>query len=957
MDWKSTLLLPETSFAMRGNLPSREPEMVARWRDEGLYRRMIERRADGPVYVMHDGPPYANGDLHHGHALNKILKDIVVKYRSMTGHRVSNVPGWDCHGLPIEQKVDEQLGRAKDELTLSAFRGRCREWAESWVGRQREQFERLLVLADWENPYRTMDPSYQASILRVFAAFADGGYIYRGRKPVHWSWAARTALAEAEVEYAPYTAPSIHVPFALPEPPAWLAEAAGGRSVDVVIWTTTPWTLPSNVAIVLHPDLEYALLALDDTRAILVAEGLRERALAACGLGELAVLHAFRGEKLVGRSGGDVPRPLARHPFLDRDSVLLPAEYVTLEQGTGCVHTAPGHGADDYATGLKYDLPVIAPVDDRGCYTDEVPDYAGQHVFKANPQIVERLHAGGRLLSSPGATVEIERYPHCWRTKKPLIFRATEQWFIAVDHADLRGASLAAIGRTRWVPGWGENRIRGMIEQRPDWCISRQRAWGVPIPVFSCGSCGDHVVSGEVARHVASLVEEHGADLWFESEPSALVPEGYVCPHCGGGADGFTRHDDILDVWFDSGSSWAAVVEAREGLPLPVDLYLEGSDQHRGWFHTSLLTSVAVRGDAPYRAVLTHGFVVDESGRKYSKSSPNFEPLAKMLERNGAEILRLWVAAVDYRGDVALAPALLKQIGDAYRKIRNTIRFLLGNLHDFDPASAYDVAPTTLDRWALARTADYLDQVRDGYEEMEFHRVFHTALDFCNLTLSSVYLDALKDRLYCEDAGDPSRRATQRVLYEALRGLVLSLAPVLSFTAEEAWGHLPRRADDPDSVFLATFGAPGAASPGQRLLSDLEDSGAAWSVADARAVADGWVAVRERVNEAIEARRPAKKGERVEGQIGSSQEAAVTLTVAPRELDRWSSVVDELAELFIVASVTVEAGEVPAGDVEVSVAPSPWPRCARCWNHRGDIGAVAEHPDLCGRCAAVVSTA
>mgnify|MGYP002620271920 CR=1 FL=1 len=937
-DWKDTILLPETEFPMRAGLAQREPDAIARWTSADLYRKAVAARAGRPRFVFHDGPPYANGNIHHGHALNKILKDVVVKFRWLDGQQAVNVPGWDCHGLPIEQKVDEQLGAKKRELSEVEFRRHCREYADGFVGVQSEQFRRLMVLADFDRPYRTMDYSYESTIVRELGRFMERGYVYRGLKPVHWSWSAVTALADAEVEYAPYDAPSIYVRFELPEPPAFLAAAAGGRSVGVVIWTTTPWTLPSNLAVALNPGFTYELLALDEGRAIVVAEGLKASVLAACRVeGEPAVLASFEGSQLVGTDEHDCPRHVARHPFLDRTSLLVPADYVTLEQGTGCVHTAPGHGMDDFRTGLKFELETLSPVDDRGCYTGQVPDYEGQHVFKANPQIVQRLADSGHLLNRVGDTYRVDRYPHCWRTNKPLIFRATSQWFIRVDHEDLRQRSLEAISGTRWIPHWGENRIRGMMEVRPDWCISRQRAWGVPITAFTCTACGGDVVDHRVAERVAELVAERGADVWFEEPVEALVPAGTACPHCGAGPDRFDKVRDILDVWFDSGVSWAAVLRDREGLDGQADLYLEGSDQHRGWFHTSLLTAVATTGKAPYRSVLTHGFVVDDAGRKYSKSSPNFEPLDRMIDQHGAEVLRAWVSAVDYRQDMVLAPTLLKQVSDAYRKVRNTMRFLLGNLRDFDP----DTMPlqegdlTPIDRWALRRLKAFVDGAHAAFDNYEFHAVWHGLMDFCNADMSAVYLDALKDRMYCDRADSPARRASQAVMYETLRALVTVAWPILSFTSEEAWSMMPRRSGDAE--FVALLDWPSITCPAD-------------NAEDAR-FAD-WLALRARVQGLIEERRPRKKGEKLPGQIGSSQEAVVTLTVPGDTLARWQAERDTLRELFIVADVLVSPGA--SSDVDVAVEPASTQRCPRCWNHRDDLGTDPNHPELCGRCASVV---
>jgi isoleucyl-tRNA synthetase len=939
MNWKDTLNLPQTDFPMKADLAQREPDTVRRWDEAALYRRVIERRRGAPRFTMHDGPPYANGHIHHGHILNKILKDIVVKYHNMSGRLSEFIPGWDCHGLPIEHEVEKRLGSQLAEMTDVEIRRACRDYAVRFVSVQEAEFKRLGVLADWSGKYTTLDHYYEATILRLLSRLAKKGLVYKALRPVHWSYGAGSALADAEVEYAPFTAPSIYVRFRMPEPPAWLAAMATGRPVDVVIWTTTPWTLAANLAIAMHPEFDYLLVDLGDS-AIVVAEGLAPAVFRECRLGEPPVLGRFKGSQLVGLEGAPL-RPLARHPFVDRDSVLLPAEYVTLDQGTGNVHTAPGHGQEDYDLGRRFGLDVLSPVDDRGRYTDEVPEWAGVHVFDANPKVVQKLHALGALLNEPGQNVLIERYPHCWRTKLPVIFRATPQWFVSVDEDDIRGRALRAVTTTQWIPAWGQDRIRGMLESRPDWCISRQRVWGVPIPAVKCIGCGEDVLSPPLVDNVAAVAETRGVDAWFEEPLERFLPEGFACPRCGAGPDKLDKQKDILDVWFESGSSFAAVLDRREGWGQTAQLYLEGSDQHRGWFHHSLLLGVGTHDVAPFEAVLTHGFVMDEQGRKYSKSSQNFEPPEKLLNTLGAEILRLWVAAVDYRGDITLSPEILRRMVDAYRRIRNTARFLLGNLSDFDPArdAVHPAALPPLDAWALDNLAGLLDRLGRAYRDYEYHVVFHRLLEYCTVDLSQNYLDVLKDRLYCESPDDPRRRASQTVLYEIVRHLALLSAPILSFTAEEIWQSMPRRDGDPESVHLGDLPAEAPAS---------------WLNPEAREAMAQLLAVRAKVLEAIEQRRPKSKGERLPGQLGSTQEARVVLSARGPELDGLRVRTELLEELLIVSEVAVEEGEPDNGLPAVAVDRAGGDKCPRCWNYRTEYGANGRFPALCRRCAEVV---
>ncbi|MFA5027320.1 MAG: isoleucine--tRNA ligase, partial [Candidatus Methylomirabilota bacterium] len=813
MDYKATLNLPRTDFPMKANLPQREPELLRQWEAEGLYAALREARADRPMWILHDGPPYANGRIHMGHALNKILKDIIVKSRSMVGHNAVYVPGWDCHGLPIEHQVDKELGGKARAVPIPEKRRLCRAYAQKYIDIQREEFQRLGILGNWPDPYLTMNFRYEANIFRELAKFVRNGGVYRGLKPVHWCTSCLTALAEAEVEYQDHRSPSVTVAFPLASDPSALDPALAGAAVSVAIWTTTPWTLPANLAIVVHPDEPYVVARTGD-RHLLLAEKRLAETIRACGLADPEILCRVPGSRLDGL--------IARHPWIDRPSPLFTAPYVTMDQGTGCVHTAPGHGADDYETGIRHGLPVYNPVDDSGRFVPEVAHFAGMHVWEANAAIIEKLRADGSLLQ---AETFQHSYPHCWRCKQPVLFRATNQWFISMETNGLRQRALEAIRQVQWVPAWGEERIAGMIANRPDWCISRQRAWGVPIALLTCAACDTLLTDAAVLEHVASLMDREGADAWFTREAAELVPPSTACPQCGGTA--FRKEKDILDVWFDSGVSQAAVLRARPDQHWPAELYLEGSDQHRGWFHSSLLAAVGVQGGPPYKAVLTHGFVVDKNGRKMSKSQGNVIAPSEVIDKFGAEILRLWVAAEDYRDDIRLSPEILTRLADGYRRIRNTCRYLLGNLHDFDPAAdavaAADLLP--LDRFLLHRLQQLIRRVTAAYERYEFHAVYHGLHNFCAVDLSAFYLDVLKDRLYASAPASRLRRSAQTALHEMLVALVQLMAPVLSFTADEVWRCL-RKPDGPRSVHLAEFPQPrpefedeGLAARWERLLA------------------------------------------------------------------------------------------------------------------------------------------
>lgn len=916
VDYKTTLNLPRTEFPMRGNLPKREPETIRRWTDERLYERMLEHRAGSPTFVLHDGPPYANGNIHIGHTLNKVLKDIIVRFRSMAGWRSPYVPGWDCHGLPIELQVERKLGRKRD-TAKTEFRRHCREYAERYVNVQREEFRRLGVLGDWERPYLTMAPAYEAAEVRALGKFFESGAVYRGRKPVLWCPSCATALAEAEVEYEDVGSPSIYVTFPLLAPFPEPLQKHSGSEIAIAIWTTTPWTLPANLAIAVHPDFEYVLAAFDGQLLIVAKELVG--ALATAGAAKhVHVLESFRGRAL--------ERAQARHPWLDQTSLVVLGDHVTLDTGTGCVHTAPGHGQEDYEVGLRYGLPVYAPVDARGRFTNEVRDFAGEFVFDADEKIIARLREVGRLLK--GET-QSHSYPHCWRCKNPVIFRATYQWFVSMETSDLRAKALSEIDRVRWIPSWGRDRIRGMMEFRPDWCISRQRSWGVPIVAFFCSRCDEVMANRAVADHVANLFEREGSDLWFAAPASELVPPDARCSRCGG-AD-FRKEEDILDVWFDSGLSHEAVLEVREDLRWPADLYLEGSDQHRGWFHTSLLSAIVTRGRAPYDAVLTHGFTVDASGRKMSKSLGNVVTPQEIFEKNGAEILRLWVAAEDYRDDVRISAEILGRLIEAFRRIRNTARFLIANLFDFDLAKDSvnaDEFPE-LDRWILDRTDRLVARCHQAYLDYEFHVVVHALNNFCSVDLSSLYLDVAKDRLYCSAPNDRGRRAAQTATALVLDRLTKIMAPILAFTADEIWGYMPGAGKREASVFLSDFPSPNAAD---------DELAATW---------EKLLEVRAVVTKALEEWRK-------QGLIGQSLEARVTLHVADRELaELLTSRLGDLPALFIVSQVEVAPGDGGATNgVGVTVAHALGRKCARCWNYRTPS---TERPDVCDRCSSVVT--
>jgi isoleucyl-tRNA synthetase len=924
-DWKKTLNLPQTPFPMKAGLPASEPKRLELWERQDLYGQ-IQRQAEGrPKFVLHDGPPYANGRIHIGHALNKILKDFVVRSRTMLGYDSPYVPGWDCHGLPIEHQVDKELGSKKKDLSAAEFRRACREFAAGFVALQRDDFKRLGVMGDWENPYTTMSYDYEASIAEALGRFFETGAVYKGLKPVHWCTRCQTALAEAEVEYEEHTSPSVFVAFPL------TGEALSELGLDpkiptsAVIWTTTPWTLPANLAIAVRGDLEYSVVEAGGARFIVASELLASLA-PKFGWQEPREVCRFEGISLDGQS--------YRHAFLERAGIFVVADYVTLEQGSGLVHTAPGHGADDFATGRRYGLQTYTPVNHRGEFTAEVPLWQGMHVFKANPQIVDLLKEKGVLLAFEQVA---HSYPHCWRCKTPIIFRATEQWFISMENTGLRGAALENIRKVEWFPKWGEERIYGMIENRPDWCISRQRLWGVPITVLFCEECGETISSKEFFARVVELFGKEGADAWYERPASDFLEPGQTC-RCG--SDRFRKELDILDVWFDSGCSSLAVMKARPELTWPAAVYLEGHDQHRGWFHSSLLVGTGLEGSAPYERVVTCGFVVDEKGRKMSKSLGNVVSPQDVIKQHGADILRLWVSMIDYRDDMGLGNELLTRIADSYRKIRNTARFLLANLADFDPAKdarSWEQLED-LDRWAVDRTNQLVERCQRAYESFEFHTVYHRVLEFCTVDLSAIYLDIIKDRLYVEAAGSETRRSAQTAMDLILRAIVGVIAPILTFTSDEIYEYMPGEREA--SVHLTPF-------PQAKLGSLTSEERMVW---------ERLFALREAASKVLEKARAEKR-------IGQALEADIVLSGELDEAKLFGGLQIDLAKLLIVSHVDIEYGQTPdaaesvelpgLGRIGISMHAARGKKCGRCWQYRDE---VANDLDLCARCQSVVAT-
>jgi isoleucyl-tRNA synthetase len=928
-DLKKTVNLPKTAFPMKANLPQTEPQLLERWRQMNLYEQIRQVSAGRPRYVLHDGPPYANGNIHLGHVFNKTLKDFIVKTKTMSGFDSPYVPGWDCHGLPIEIKVDSELGGKKATMTTGHIRQACRQYAQKYVDLQRQDFIRLGVFGDWDHPYLTMSAEYQSVIARAFVDVLDKGYVYKGLKPVNWCLSCKTALAEAEVEYENHTSPSIWVRFELTSDPARIDTRLAGKTCYGLIWTTTPWTIPANLAIAYHAKFGYSAVEVGNA-VYFVATDLVRATVDSCGWADPKTLLTLPGARIEGA--------VFRHPFIERDAPGILADHVTLEQGTGAVHTAPGHGHEDYMIGAQYGLPVYCPVDAAGrlYHTENEPgalpdELIGKTVWEANPIVVDLLNQRGALMARK--TVE-HSYPHCWRCHQATIFRGTEQWFIGMERHNLRERALEAIRRIKWMPEWGEERLYNMIATRPDWCISRQRIWGVPITVFYCDACGEALTDRRVLDHVCDLFAKHTADIWYDKPAAELLPAGTKCARCGGSR--FSQEKDILDVWFDSGSSHLAVLNKTWNLTWPSDLYLEGADQYRGWFQSSLLVGVSLRDGAPYRECATAGWLLDGEGRAMSKSLGNVIEPEEVIKQSGAEVLRLWVSAVAFHEDVRFSWLIVERLAEAYRKMRNTLRYALGNLHDFDPC--HDAVPAgqlfEFDQWILTRAEQLARTVRDFYTDFAFHRAYQALYNFATTDLSSIYFDVLKDRLYTSTPQSRARRSAQTAMYRVTHALIRLMAPILTFTTDEAWGHLPKPDGAPGSVHLTLFPEPGDLTAG--LTAEHRTRLSNW---------DRLVAVRETVNKSLEAARQEKF-------IGSSLEAKVHVKAGPELLPLLEQYQTWLPMLFITSQVSLE-GQADT-ELAVHVQRAEGTKCERCWKYLTGIGSDARFPTICRPCTEAV---
>jgi len=911
-NYKDTLNLPKTKFPMKANLPQREPSILEKWQDLEIYNLLRKTSKGKKKYVLHDGPPYANGDIHIGHALNKTLKDIVVKYKSMRGFDAPYVPGWDCHGLPVEHQLFKELGITKHEIDQLKFRKKAHKYALKYVEIQKEQFKRLGVFGEWDDPYITLNSRYEKAIVSCLGRLAKKGFIYRAPKPINWCIKCETALAEAEVEYADHTSPSVYVKF------------KHSDDTYFVIWTTTPWTLISNVAIAVHPEFKYAFVKANE-QILIIAEDLVAPTMETAGIENYKLTKTVKGTELEGLE--------CQHPFIDRKSGVVLANYVSNIEGTGCVHTAPGHGQEDYQTGLKYNLPVIMPVDSKGKFDKSTGDFENVEVFAANDMVIEKLKEGHALLASAAL---LHSYPHCWRCKNPVITRATQQWFINVDHKDLRKNSLKQIDSVKWVPAVGQKRISSMVNSRPDWCLSRQRYWGVPIPAFYCNECNEVLLDAKTIEAFSKIVEKEGTDAWFSYDSHQLLPKNTKCKKCN--STSFRKESDILDVWFDSGVSHQAVLVPRKDQQFPADLYLEGSDQHRGWFQTALLTGVSLVGKAPFRQVLTHGFVVDGDGRKMSKSLGNVVSPQDVISKSGADVLRLWVSSCDYNGDVRVSGQILERVAEAYRKLRNTFKFLLGNLYDFDPKKdsiAHDQL-LEIDKWAMAKLYKLLEDVTNYYEAFEFYKIYREVYNFCTVDMSSFYLDILKDRVYTFAADSTERRSAQTVLYEILSCLVRITAPVLAFTCEEVWDNMVKD-ENVESIHVASWPKSNKNWKDEALLEK-------W---------DRLMQIRPIVLKALEERRG-------DGLIGNSLQAEIKLFINQQELySLLKEYSDQLNAIFIVSGTDMTMTDILPEDVDgisselgmaVKIMKASGEKCQRCWNYSNSVGEDKERPDICKRC-------
>ena len=918
-DYNSTLNLPKTEFPMRAGLPQSEPVTLERWNEEGVYEKLMEKNAGKPKFVLHDGPPYANGNIHLGTALNKVLKDIIVRYKNMSGYCAPYVPGWDTHGLPTELKARAKAGvSSSDAISDVELREICRDFALGYIDDQRNQFKRLGGLGDWSNPYITLKKEFEATQIEIFSEMAQKGYIYKGLKPVYWCPECKTALAEAEIEYAEDPCFSIYVKFPVSDDLGKIsALGVDPAKTFFVIWTTTTWTLPGNVAVCVGPEFNYVIVKSGDEFYIM-AEELYKSAFEAAGIEEYEVVAEIKGSEL--------EYIKTRHPFLDRESLVIVGDHVTLESGTGCVHTAPGHGVEDYDVCRNYpEIPIIVPVDGDGRLTEEAGQFAGLLTADANKPIAQHLEGLGLLF---GLKKIIHQYPHCWRCKQPVLFRATNQWFCSVD--DFKADAVKAINTVEWIPGWGKDRITSMVQERKDWCISRQRRWGVPIPIFFCKDCGEPYIDKAAMDNVAALFREKGSDAWFTYDAADILPEGAKCSKCG--SSSFEKERDIMDVWFDSGVTHAAVCKTRPELTWPADLYLEGADQYRGWFQSSLLTSVAAFGEAPYKAVLTHGWVVDGEGRKMSKSLGNGIEPQEIVDQYGADVLRLWVASSDYHVDIRISKEILKQLSEAYRKIRNTARYILGNISDFDPDSDAVAVDELLpiDKWAINKLNELIRKVKNGYDTYEFHQVYHAIHNFCVVDMSNFYLDVLKDRLYTEKSDSKSRRAAQTAIYIILDSMTKMIAPILCYTADEIWRFMPHTKDSDSGNVMYN-----------QMPEVIE-----------LALEDDFISNWDKIHELRDMVKKEIEGAVKEKLVKTSLEASVTLSAKGVEYDFISSVLDELAAAFIVSKV--ELNEDTDGELKVTVSKAQGEKCERCWAYSDTVGTSSEHPTLCARCAAVI---